>query len=78
MPSCGSPDIFGFEAVLNNAGEIERVTALTLACGNCGVISSSDEHTLVQLPGGTLFKFLYCETHQAVSNARVAAWNCAH
>jgi len=72
MPSRTPIHISSFEAVFNAAGGIERVTALTLDCGSCGARSSSDEHTLVQLPGGALFKCRHCGTHQAVSNARIA------
>lgn len=75
MNTIGLFSIERFEAVFNAAGGVDRVTGVTLNCGRCDRASTSDDHALVHLPGGTLIRCEYCGTHQAVSNAKIAEWD---
>ncbi|OEZ02522.1 MULTISPECIES: hypothetical protein [Stenotrophomonas] len=75
MNTIGLFNIERFEAVFNAAGGVDRVTGVTLTCGHCYRTSTSDDHALVHLPGGTLVRCEHCGTHQAVSNAKIAEWD---
>ncbi len=73
MPGSHSSVIRSFEAVYSVLGPVERITALTVDCGQCGVTSSAGGSALMHLPGGALFLCQSCGSHHAVSHARVAA-----
>lgn len=73
MPTSASFVIRSFEAIYASSGDVERILALTMKCGECKSTSSSGTGSLVQLPGGALFRCAHCGCHQAVSNARLSA-----
>jgi len=68
------PVIRAFEAVFNLSGGVERITALTVTCHHCAETTSASEDTLLQLPGGALFRCERCGCHQPISHARVSEW----
>lgn len=72
MPLTGPFQIVDYQAAYDAAGQISRITALTLQCQRCDCTSSAGERDLMHLPGGTVFRCTGCGAHQAVSNARLA------
>ncbi|NIJ69980.1 hypothetical protein [Xanthomonas sp. 60] len=72
MTHTGPFQIIDYQAAYDAAGQITRITALTLQCQRCETTSSSGERELMHLPGGTVFRCSGCGAHQAVSNARLA------
>ena len=72
MSQTGPFHIIDYQAAYDAAGQITRITALTLQCQRCEATSSSSERDLMHLPGGTVFRCGGCGAHQAVSNARLA------
>lgn len=73
MPKSASFVVRSFEAIYASSGDVERILALTMECGECKATSSSGAGSLVELPGGALFRCAHCGRHQAVSNARLSA-----
>jgi hypothetical protein len=73
MPTSASFVIRSFEASYASSGSVERILALTVACGHCSTTTTSTFGSLMELPGGALFRCGQCGSHHAVSNARLSA-----
>ena len=73
MPTSASFVIRSFEASYAASGEVERILALTVECGHCSTTTASTLGSLMELPGGALFRCGQCGSHHAVSNARLSA-----
>lgn len=73
MPTSASFVIRSFEASYAASGAVERILALTVACGHCSTTTTSTFGSLMALPGGALFRCAQCGSHHAVSNARLSA-----
>jgi hypothetical protein len=73
MPSPSQFKFFYVEATYRATGVVDRVLALTIACGCCGQTSECRTEDLLQLPGGVIVRCGRCGRHEAFSNAKAAA-----
>ena len=62
-----------FEASFASSGDVARILSLTVECGQCRTTTASTTASLIELPGGALFRCVQCGPHHAVSNARLTA-----
>ncbi len=74
MPTSASFVIRSFEASYASTGDVERILALTVECSHCSTTTASTRGSLIELPGGALFRCGQCGSHHAVSNARLSAF----
>ncbi len=76
MPDTGLFSALDLDAVRDRAGNLERVTAISVRCNHCKHITHAKAPELETMPGGTLLACAGCGERQAVSNARLM--ECDH
>lgn len=76
MPDTGLFYVLDLDAVRDRAGNLERVTAISVRCNHCKHITHAKAPELETMAGGTLLACAGCGERQAVSNARLV--ECDH